>query len=130
MKSQSRLSALARALPLALAFLAAAPAMAAEQDFDRALQSYRTGRMSDAYGRFLALGLKGDPDAARIALFLGQNGPMLHNTYWELTDVDAATLRKAAQRPTLRPQALPDMAGYDATGVRMRPATGEKLAVK
>lgn len=118
-------------LPLAVACLAApAFAFAGEQDFDGAMQSFHDGRMADAYGRFLALGLKGDPDAARIALFLGENGTLVYGGQWELTDVDAAALRKAAQRPTLRPQVAPLSPGYDATGVAQRPVTGEKLAGK
>src|SRR4051812_17397390 len=101
MASFFKFSTVVRTLPLVLACVAAAPAFAGEQDFDGALQSYRSGRMSDAYGRFLALGLKGDADAARIALFLGQNGALLHGSQWELTESDAAALRKAAQRPSL-----------------------------
>ena len=117
MASHTKLSAFA----LALACLAA-PAAAADVDFDGALQSYRTGRMSEAYGRMLHLGLQGDPDAARIALFMGENGPMVYNAFWELTHGDAATLRKVAQRPSLRPRAMPDAAGYDATGTVEAPA--------
>ena len=123
--SHTKLSALA----LALACLAA-PAVAADYDFDGALQSYRSGRMSEAYGRMLTLGLKGDPDAARIALFLGEQGPMVHGALWELTDTDAQQLRKVSMRPSLRPQPQPDPAGYDATGISQWPARSEHLAGK
>lgn len=129
MSKQLRLSTLARALPLVFACLAATPALASDQEFDRALESYRTGRLSDAYGRFLALGRQGDPDAARFALALSEQGAMLR-TFWELTEPDAATLRKAAQRPSLRPVAKPDPAGHDATGVAESPADSQRLAVK
>ena len=125
-----KLSALYRALPLVLAGLAAAPAIAAEQDFDGALQSYRSGRMSDAYGRMLALGLQGDPDAARVALFMGENATTVYGAQWELTDADAAVLRKASQRPSLRPSPLAENSGHDATGVRQMPVRGETLAGK
>jgi len=125
-----KLSALYRALPLVLAGLVAAPAIAAEQDFDGALQSYRSGRMSDAFGRMLALGLQGDPDAARVALFMGENATMVYGAQWELTDQDAAVLRKAAQRPSLRPRILADQAGHDATGIRQMPQRAETLAGK
>jgi hypothetical protein len=119
---------LARALPLVFVFLTAAPAMASEQAFDNALQSYRTGRVSEAYGRFLALAHKGDPDAARIVLFMGHYGPMVHGTFWELTDKDAANLRRTAMRPSLRARPLPDAAGYEgattpATKPSVRPET-------
>jgi hypothetical protein len=118
----------ARALPLLFAFLAAAPALASEQAFDNALQSYRTGRVSEAYGRFLALAHKGDPDAARIVLFMGHYGPMVHGTFWELTDKDAATLRKTAMRPSLRARPLPDPAGYEGATTAPRPVRPETLA--
>lgn len=125
MAQQSKFTAIA----LALACLAG-PAMAAEYDFDGAVHSMRTGRMSDAYGRFLALGLQGDPDAARIALFLGESGPVVYGTMWELTDIDAATLRRVAGRMSLRPQPQPDSAGYDATGISQRPVPAGTLAGK
>src|SRR3954468_13527052 len=112
---------LARSLPLVFACLACLPAVAADQDFDRALQSYRTGRMSEAYGRFLALARKGDPDAARITLFLGQYGGMLHQTMWELTEDEAARLRKTALRPSLRPMPQPDPAGYEGFDPKSAP---------
>lgn len=118
---------LAFGLPLVLACLAAPPARAGEQEFDQALQSYRTGRLSDAYGRFLALGLQGDPDAARFALTLHSDGTMLR-TFWELTDEDAVVLRRMAQRPSLRPQPQPDMAGYDAVGIAHGPRKQEQVA--
>lgn len=125
MAMQSKLSALA----LALASLAA-PAMAADYGFDGALQSYRSGRASEAYGRMLHLGLKGDPDAARIALFMGENSAVVYNTLWELTDADAAALRKVAQRPSLRPRPMPDLGGYDATGVSQVPARSDRVAAQ
>ena len=125
MAQQSKFTAIA----LALACLAG-PAMAAEYDFDGAVHSMRAGRMSEAYGRFLALGLKGDPDAARIALFLGESGPVVYGTMWELTDIDAANLRSVATRTSLRPQPQPDPAGYDATGISQRPIPAGTLAGK
>lgn len=125
MAQQSKFTAIA----LALACLAG-PAMAAEYDFDGAVHSMRAGRMSEAYGRFLALGLKGDPDAARIALFLGENGSVVYGTMWELTDIDAAKLHVVAARASVRPQPQPDPAGYDATGVSQRPVPANTVAGK
>ena len=125
MAMQSKFTALA----LSLACLAT-PAMAAEYDFDGALQSLRSGRMAEAYGRFLSLGLQGDPDAARTALFLGQNATILYGAMWELTDLDAASLRAVAARPSLRPQPQPDPAGYDATGISQRPIPTDTVAGK
>jgi hypothetical protein len=120
---------LARSLPLVFACLACLPAVAADQDFDGALQSYRSGRLSDAYGRFLALARKGDPDAARIILFMGQYGGMLHNAMWELTEDEAARLRKTALRPSLRPMPPPP-AGYDGFDPKSAPLARDTLASK
>lgn len=117
-----------RALPLVLACLAATPALANDQAFEGALQSYRTGRLSDAYGRMLTLAHKGDPDAARIVLFMGQYGPILHGTFWELTARDATAFRKTAQRPSLRPQPMPNPAGYDNAPSSPTPFLPENLA--
>ena len=117
-----------RSLPLVFACLAAVPAVAADQDFERALQAYRTGNMSGAYGRFLALARKGDPDAARIALFMGQYGGMLHNTLWELTEHDAAQLRRTALRPSLRPMPQPDPANYEGFNPKSMPLSPDRFA--
>lgn len=103
-------------LSIVLACLVAAPAYAGDPEFDRALQSYRSGRHSDAYGRFLDLAYRGDPDAARIVLFMGEMGPTVFGKEWELTTEDAHYLRRVAARPSLRePKAEP--AG-DSTGRR------------
>jgi hypothetical protein len=118
---RSALRRAGRLLPLVLACAAAAPALAGEQDFRRAVESYRTGRLSDAYGRFLALAYEGDADAARIVLFLGQYGPLLHGKQWELTEDDAAFLKPlAGQRSAHLPPAV-EPVGFDATGSRYAP---------
>ena len=103
-------------LSIVLACLVAAPAYAGEQEFDHALQSYRSGRHSDAYGRFLDLAYRGDPDAARIVLFMGEMGPTVFGKDWELTEDDARFMRRVAARPSLREQKA-EPAG-DSTGRR------------
>ncbi|HEX7889143.1 MAG TPA: hypothetical protein VF522_07270 [Ramlibacter sp.] len=103
-------------LSIVLACLVAAPAHAGDQEFDQALQSYRSGRHSDAYGRFLDLAYRGDPDAARIVLFMGEMGPAVFGKEWELTEDDARFMRRVAARPSLREQKA-EPAG-DSTGRR------------
>ena len=103
-------------LSIVLACLVAAPAHAGDQEFDHALQSYRSGRHSDAYGRFLDLAYRGDPDAARIVLFMGEMGPTVFGKEWELTEEDARYLRRVAARPSLREHKA-EPAG-DSTGRR------------
>ena len=48
----------------------------------QALKSYQQGRWSGAYGRFAYLADMGDPDSARIALFMLRYGPRLYGTPW------------------------------------------------
>ncbi|NNU44605.1 hypothetical protein [Ramlibacter montanisoli] len=118
------LKSLARALPLA-ACLLAGPALASDPAFDRAVESYHAGRMSDAYGRFMALAQGGDPDAARIVLFMGQYATMLFRTEWELTDQDNRMLRETAQRRSTRTFVPLEAFGHDSTGLRHARAVRE-----
>jgi hypothetical protein len=76
---------------LAALLLAAAPAFATtgDQEFGDAVASYRAVRYSDAYGRMMALANAGDPDAARIVLFMHQYGPTLYGSYWDLNPEEA-----------------------------------------
>ncbi len=52
--------------------------------FQAAVEAFRQGRMSAAYGRFTALAQRGDADAARIALFMHRYGPTLYGRYWDV----------------------------------------------
>lgn len=47
-----------------------------------AVDSFRHGRFSEAYGRFIALAHWGDPDGARYALWMCENGAALFGTMW------------------------------------------------
>src|SRR5262252_8735943 len=47
------------------------------------LRSFRAGRLSDAFGRFVDLANRGDVDSARIALFLQSYGPVLYGKDWD-----------------------------------------------
>ena len=124
-KPQS-LKSLVRALPL-LACLVAGPALASDPGFDRAVEAYQSGRMAEAYGRFMALGLGGDPDAARIVLFMGQYGTMLFRTEWELTELDSRRLWDTAQRRSTRNFIASEYFGHDSTGLRHARAVRESL---
>ncbi len=120
------LKSLARALPLA-ACLLAGPALASDPAFDRAVESYHSGRMSDAYGRFMTLAQGGDPDAARIVLFMGQYATMLFRSEWELTDQDNRMLWEVAQRRSTRSFVAPEAFGQDSTGLRHARAVRESF---
>ncbi len=63
-----------------------AAALAAEasrvQTFSDAMDQYRQGRWSAAYGRFCVLADDGDAQAARIALVMLRHGETMHGTIW------------------------------------------------
>ena len=66
-----------------LAGAALQPAFASEREFSEAIAAHRRGDMSGAYGRFLVLAGEGDPDAARIVLFMQRYGPQLYGAAWD-----------------------------------------------
>jgi hypothetical protein len=53
-----------------------------ETRFAEAVQLYRAGRWSGAYGRFIKLADQGHPGAARIALLMLRHGRDLYQTEW------------------------------------------------
>jgi len=65
---------------------ASAAALAAEasrvQSLTEAMDQYRQGRWSAAYGRFCVLADDGDAQAARIALVMLRHGSTMHGTLW------------------------------------------------
>lgn len=61
-----------------------------EQQFQYAVQQYKAGRYSVAYGRFMALANQGDPDAAHVALFMNKYGPTLYGAWWDADPTDVA----------------------------------------
>jgi hypothetical protein len=67
-----------------LAFnLSAGAASPVEREYEQAVRSFRAGRLSDAFGRFVDLANRGDVDSARIALFLQSYGPVLYGKDWD-----------------------------------------------
>ena len=55
---------------------------ARSEGMSEALQLYREGRYSAAYGRFLKLADAGHADAARIAMMMLRHGRDLYGTEW------------------------------------------------
>ena len=87
------LAALKRAAAAALLLAAGASAFAAapvEREFEDAVRAFRSGRTSEAFGRFIELANRGDVDAARIALFMHGYGPVLYGKQWEAGPQDVA----------------------------------------
>ncbi len=79
--STSRIVALVTALGLAPA--AAAPPSLADKLQAQALESFRSGRFPEAYGRFIMLAEAGHPAAARYALWMCEHGPELFGKDWD-----------------------------------------------
>ena len=83
-------------------------AQAHERDYLEAIRVYRSGRLSEAFGRFVSLAHAGDQDSARIALFMHKYGPTLYGGYWDLAPHEVAawssllTHQKGREEPVLR----------------------------
>jgi hypothetical protein len=81
-----------------------------EQQFQYAVQQYKAGRYSVAFGRFVALANRGDPDAAHFALFMNKYGPTLYGSWWDADPTEVAhwsTLVRD-QQGRLQPVYVPD----------------------
>lgn len=94
------------ALPtLSLALLGhVAPAMAAggshgDRMHARALESFRSGRHAEAYGRFIELANLGHPASARYALWMCEHGLPLFGKDWDCAQHEIDAWATAAQAP-------------------------------
>ncbi|HEX7890525.1 MAG TPA: hypothetical protein VF522_14280 [Ramlibacter sp.] len=58
-------------------------AKATEREFAEAVEQFKQGKRSLAFGKFIRLANRGDVDAARIALFMHGYGPTLWGAHWE-----------------------------------------------
>ena len=56
---------------------------ASDAEFAAAIGKHKEGRWADAYGRLVDLANRGDPDAARVALFMLRYGPVLYGSHWD-----------------------------------------------
>ena len=54
-----------------------------EREYEQAVHAFRTGRTSEAFGRFVDLANRGDVDSARVALFMQSYGPALYGKQWD-----------------------------------------------
>lgn len=79
--------------------------------YDVAVHQFRDHQWADAYGRFMDLANRGDPDAARIALFMLRYGPTLYGAYWNAMphEVRRWQLLAASGRGRSAPQFVPDL---------------------
>lgn len=74
-----------------------------------AAASYRQGELGAAFVKFSTFANKGDPDAARIALFMHLHGPALYGRYWRASADEVRLWRQlgaaAVASPPRRPAA-------------------------
>jgi hypothetical protein len=73
------------------AFIAGAGVPADDTTYADALQLYRSGRWSAAYGRFVRAADGGNADAARIALLMLRHGRDLYGTEWAAAPSQVST---------------------------------------
>lgn len=59
-----------------------APAAGADAAFSEAMEQYRDGRWSAAYGRFARLADQGHVEASRVALLMFRHGAKLYGAEW------------------------------------------------
>lgn len=81
-----------------------------EQQFQQAVQLYKEGRYSAAFGRFAMLANKGDADAAHIALFMNKFGPTLYGAWWDADPTDVSDWASLIREPggRMQPVFVPD----------------------
>lgn len=86
------------------AAFAAYPAKPADPHymFQQALEEYKAGRATSAYGKFMTLADAGDPEAARIALIMLRHGPEMYGTAWGASQPQIDHWILLAQKPMER----------------------------
>lgn len=104
-------------------FMTAMPAQARSPAFTEAVQQYRAGHLSDAFGRFFALANDGDADAARIALFMHQYGPILYGRYWDAAPQEVAHWQSLQGKPVVHSPPPFQPQWLDGGSFQSRPAT-------
>lgn len=67
--------------------------------FEEGAAELRNGRAAMAYGRFIAAANRGDPDAARLALFMLRYGPLVWGSHWSASPDDHAAWQALSDGP-------------------------------
>jgi hypothetical protein len=103
---------------LLCASLPAGAAALADREFDQAVQSFRSGRVSEAFGQFVDLANRGDVDSARIALFMSAYGAPLYGKHWDVLQSDTAYWTKLVRNSGTSARAQPDFIPLAAAPAR------------
>ena len=88
--------------------LAGPAAGLAEGEYADAIQTFRAGRTSVAFGQFVDLAKRGDVDSARIALFLYSYGPVLYGKQWDVLPADVDYWNTLVRNSVTTARAMPD----------------------
>lgn len=84
-----------------------------DRGFAEAVTLFQGGHHAAAYARMMALANHGDPDAARIALFMHRYGAILYGTHWDASTDELADWKMLAAStrgrlpPAFQPLAAP-----------------------
>lgn len=109
-----------------------------EHEYAQAVQSFRAGRTSEAYGQFIALANRGDVDAARVALFMNGYGASLYGKHWDAlpnevaywsTLVRNSSMTAGRQQPDFQPVVVHDARPHARQVSNVRPAAQLKDVV-
>lgn len=108
---------------------AASPAARlAEAEYADAVQSFRAGRTSVAFGQFMALAKRGDVDSARITLFLYSYGPVLYGKQWDVLPADIDYWTTLVRNSATTARAMPEFAPTVLQPSKARPTAGVRTA--
>lgn len=88
--------------------LAGPAASLAEREYADAVQTFRAGRTSVAFGQFVDLAKRGDVDSARIALFLYSYGPVLYGKQWDVLPADVDYWNTLVRNSVTTARAMPE----------------------
>jgi hypothetical protein len=103
--------------------VAAPGAVLVDQEYATAVQSFRAGRTSVAFGQFIDMANRGDVDSARIALFLHAYGPVLYGKQWDVLPKDVAYWTGLVRNSGTTARAMPDFPVTVLQPARVRNAT-------
>ena len=128
---RARRFAAAIAMMLTMLSMPSGAANPAEREYDDAVRTFRAGRMSHAFGKFIDLANRGDVDSARIALFLHAYGPVLFGKQWDAGDQDVAYWTMLVRNSGTSARPLPEFAPTVLTPskAKSRPAPAKPRSV-
>jgi hypothetical protein len=94
-----------------------------EREYEQAVHAFRTGRLSEAFGRFVDLANRGDVDSARVALFMQSYGPVLYGKQWDAGPQNVAYWDMLIRNSGTSARPLPELQQTVLTPGKTRPST-------